>query len=63
MKGICQVCGEKVDVTPCNRKQDLFLDDAAIHSGEELLVVKEHDDPHGRRCNGSLAIPEKIVYD
>lgn len=61
--GICQVCGQTVELMPHDRRQDADIDDAAIHIGSSpSFVVKEHTDPRSERCNGSLLAPEKIVY-
>jgi hypothetical protein len=64
MKGICQVCGRKVELIMRIREPDVTIDSAAIHTGDTsngYLVAEEHTDPRGEYCNGSLAMPEKIV--
>lgn len=63
MKGICQVCGQTIDLTSRDQERDADIDDAAIHiDSTSRFVIKEHTDPHSERCDGSLAMPEKIVY-
>ncbi|MBP9751654.1 MAG: hypothetical protein KBD19_02235 [Candidatus Moranbacteria bacterium] len=64
MKGICQVCGRKVELIMRIREPDAAIDGAAIHTGNISnghLVTEEHTDPRGEYCNGSLAMPEKII--
>ena len=62
MKGTCQMCGMEVNLINLNRKENHEIDDAAIHGEKTHTVVEDHNDPRGEYCDGSLAMPEKIIY-